>query len=341
MALYKRNDIWWIDISHQGKRIQKTTGTSNKVAAQKYHDQVKANLWRINYLSEMPSYTWCDAVLRWLEESQHKRSIRDDKMYLRWLDPYLRDKALSDISRDLIEDIAKIKEKTGVGSTTINRMLAVIRVILRKAAYEWGWIDKAPAVRIRPEAKGRIRWLTHEEASLLLTELPPHLADMAMFTLATGLRAANVTGLQWQDVDLVKRHTMIHPEQSKSEKAIPVPLNEDAIMILSKQIGKHEHFVFTYQGKQITQCSTRAWRKALKRAGILNFRWHDLRHTWASWHVQNGTSLQELQQLGGWSTFNMVLRYAHLSSEHLKEAAERICVTKMLQSHSKLIGQTL
>jgi integrase len=64
--------------------------------------------------------------------------------------------------------------------------------------------------------------------------------------------------------------------------------------------------------------------KALERAGISDFRWHDLRHTWASWHVQNGTPLHELQQLGGWSTYEMVLRYAHLSSEHLRTAAERI-----------------
>ena len=65
-------------------------------------------------------------------------------------------------------------------------------------------------------------------------------------------------------------------------------------------------------------------QKALVRAGIDNFRWHDLRHTWASWHVQSGTSLQELQQLGGWSDYEMVLRYAHLSSDHLRLAAERI-----------------
>ncbi len=78
------------------------------------------------------------------------------------------------------------------------------------------------------------------------------------------------------------------------------------------------------------QCNPKAWKKALKRAGIENFRWHDLRHTWASWHVQNGTSLQELQQLGGWTSFEMVLRYAHLSSDHLKMAAERVCGTNLV-----------
>lgn len=82
--------------------------------------------------------------------------------------------------------------------------------------------------------------------------------------------------------------------------------------------------ILTYQGKPIQQCNTKAWRNALIRAGIENFRWHDLRHTWAGWPVPNGTSLQELQLLGGWSSFEMVLRYAHLSSDHLKNAASRI-----------------
>jgi integrase len=180
------------------------------------------------------------------------------------------------------------------------------------------------------EDNRRIRWLTQEEARTLLKELPPHLADMAAFSLLTGLRQQNVTRLEWSQVDLFRQHALIHPDQAKTKKAIPVPLNSDAMAILEKQRGKHERFVFTYQGMPIIQCNTKAWRNALKRAKIENFRWHDLRHTWASWHVQNGTSLQELQQLGGWSSFEMVLRYAHLSSDHLKDAAERISM-KMKQ----------
>lgn len=332
MSLYKRNNVWWISVSHEGKRIQQSTGTSDKKAAQRLYDQIKANAWKVHHLQERPDYSWIDAVIRWLDESSHKRSIRDDKMHLRWLDPYLKDKTLSAINRDLIDEIAKIKEETGVTTSTVNRMLALIRSILRKAEREWGWIEKAPVIRLRHESKGRIRWLTTEEASLLVNELPEHLADMVVFTLATGLRLSNVTGLQWQDVDLVKRHALVHPDQSKSKKAIPVPLNDGAITIIRKQIGKHQQFVFSYKGNRIIQCNTKAWRKALKRAGISNFRWHDLRHTWASWHVQNGTTLHELQELGGWASYDMVLRYSHLSSDHLKHAANRICATKLLHS---------
>ena len=93
--------------------------------------------------------------------------------------------------------------------------------------------------------------------------------------------------------------------------------------MLRKQIGKHQAHVFTFNGKPVTQVNTKEWRKALKQAGIVNFRWHDLRHTWASWHIQDGTPLHVLQELGGWSTPEMVQKYAHLSSAHLAQWVDR------------------
>ena len=293
------------------------------------HDQIKANLWKQKNFQEKAQYGWIDAVVRWSSEVQHKRTLCDDKAHLKWLDPYLGNKKLQDITRTLLDKITQTKLEEGVKPSTANRMLAVVRAILRKAEREWEWIDKAPFVRLLKEDNKRIRWITREEASRLLKELPEHLADMASFNLVTGLRASNITELEWTEVDLVKRHAWIHPDQAKAEKAIPVPLNSDAIEIIRRQLGKHEKYVFTYKGQSIVQCNTKAWRKALKRAGIDSFRWHDLRHTWASWHVQNGTSLQELQQLGGWASYTMVLRYAHLSSDHLRKASERVSVTNL------------
>jgi len=150
-----------------------------------------------------------------------------------------------------------------------------------------------------------------------LRERPSHLQDMATFTLATGLRAANVTGLTWEQVDLSRKLAWIHPDQAKARKAIAVPLNDTAMHVVRAQRGKHPVRVFTYEGQPIKQVSTAAWYKALKRAGIADFRWHDLRHTWASWHVQGGTPLFALQELARWETEKMVRRYAHLAAEHL------------------------
>lgn len=133
-----------------------------------------------------------------------------------------------------------------------------------------------------------------------------------------------MTGLQWSQVDLVRQMAWIHPDQSKTRKAIAVPFNDDALRVVTLQVGKHPTHVFSFKGERILQVSTAAWYKALKRASIEDFRWHDLRHTWASWHVQNGTPLHALQELGGWESESMVRRYAHLSASHLAVYAARL-----------------
>ena len=182
------------------------------------------------------------------------------------------------------------------------------------------------------EPTRRIRFLTQEEAQRLLAALPPHLADMAAFSLATGLRASNVTGLQWPQVDLVRRLAWVHADQAKARKAIPVPLNAEAVVLMRKWLGKHPTHVFSYRGKPITQVSSKPWYAALRNAGIKDFRWHDLRHTWASWHVQNGTPLYALQEMGGWSSVEMVRRYAHLAADHLAPFADRLCALRVVES---------
>ena len=122
---------------------------------------------------------------------------------------------------------------------------------------------------------------------------------MAAFGLATGLRRANVTGLQWTQVDLVRRLAWIHRDQAKARKAIAVPLNAEAVILIRRRLGKHPTHVFSYRGRPIRQVSTKAWYQALAKAGIEDFRWHDLRHTWASWHVQTPRSLRCRSWAGG------------------------------------------
>lgn len=250
--------------------------------------------------------------------------MEDDKAHLRWADKYLGPLLLTDISRDVLDRVTVARLAEGKSNATVNRLLEIVRAILRMAVYEWEWLQRCPKVRLLPEPKRRIRWLTREEAAQLITELPRHLAAMAVFSLETGLRKSNVTGLQWSQVDLERRTAWIHPDQAKARRAIAVPLSSKAVIVLREQVGKHAAFVFTYAGKPVRQVNTKAWKQALKRAGIAEFRWHDLRHTWASWHVQAGTPLPVLQELGSWETVEMVRKYAHLSSDHLAPYVDRM-----------------
>ena len=185
---------------------------------------------------------------------------------------------------------------------TVNRYLAVVRAILLRARDEWEWIDKAPKVKLFKENPGRERSITAAQAATLLGELPVHQRDVVLFALATGLRHSNVVGLEWSHVNLDAGHAWVGAAQSKNRRPIAVPLNATALAVLRRQLGKHPQRVFTYSGKPLARASTRAWEKALERAGIEDFRWHDLRHTWATWHRQSGTPTHELQRLGGWRT---------------------------------------
>jgi integrase len=187
------------------------------------------------------------------------------------------------------------------------------------------------------DATRRVRFLTREEALRLLSELPSHLSEMTAFSLATGLQKSNVTGLQWTQVDLVRRLAWIHPDQAKARKAIAVPLNAEAVLIVRRQTGRHPTHVFSFLGKSIIKVNTKAWYAALERAQIRDFRWHDLRHTWASWHVQGGTPLHALQELGGWESSEMVRRYAHFSAEHLAPYADRLCALRVVGSDNGTI----
>ena len=333
MSLRKRGSIWWIDIvTPDGQRVRRSTGIEQKALAQEYHDRLKTQLWeqtRLGVQPELnlpskPRHTWQEAAVRWLKEAAHKATIEMDKAHLRWLDPHLGGKFLDEITRDLIDKIQAARLGEGVRHATVNRTLEVLRAILRRSVEDWEWLERAPKVRMLKEPKRRVRFLTDVEAQRLLALLPEHLADMAAFTLETGLRRANVTGLQWSQVDLKHGRAWIHPDQAKARKAIAVPLNAAAIAIIKRQDGKHPTHVFSFKGKPITQTSTKAWYQAVKQAGIVDFRWHDLRHCWASWHVQQGTPLAVLQELGGWESEEMVRRYAHFSPDHLSPYADRL-----------------
>ena len=325
MSLYKRKDssVYWVKLHHSGKIVQRSTGTTDKVKAQEYHDKLKATLWDQERLGVRPCYSWQQAAGRWIEETNHKATHHQDVSKLKWLHPILGELMLDEITLDVIARIKEARLKVG-GKSTTNRFLALVRAILKRAVEEWDWLDKAPKVKLFKESAGRVRFITPEQVQSLLHELPLHQQDMVVFALQTGLRQSNVFKLEWSKINLEQAHMWVNAVDSKNRKSISVPLNREAMAVLLRQLGKHSVRVFTYAGKPIANANTLAWRNALKRAGIQDFRWHDLRHTWATWHRMQGTPTHELQQLGGWKTGAMVERYAHLAPDHLANAAARL-----------------
>lgn len=307
MSLYRVGRTWYVDLAGPQGRVRRSAGTADKGQAQEYHEKLKGQLWRQAKLGENPPVTWDESVAQWL--AVKPRGLQD-RYRLKAID------LEPDVELPLSESQAKLLT-AGLSAGTARRTWGLIAAVHRSAGVE------PPKVKLSPSPNGRTRWLTAEEWRRLRKELPELHRQMAEFTLATGLRENNVLRLEWQQVDLRRRVAWIHPDQAKGGQAIAVPLNDAAVAVLRERGAKKKGWVFGCP-EPYWQASNRAWYEALERAGLKGFRWHDLRHTWASWAVMSGVSLEELQKLGGWKTLAMVTRYAHLSADHLKRAADKI-----------------
>ena len=149
MGIRKRGSVWWIDFTTpSGERVRRSAETEDKSQAQELHDKLKAEVWRVTKLGDRPRRTWNDAVVRWLTEQSHKASLESDKIHLRWLDKHLNGLDLTAITRERLDRIAAAKQSEGVTPATVNRVMEVLRAILKKCADDWEWIDRAPKVRM-------------------------------------------------------------------------------------------------------------------------------------------------------------------------------------------------
>lgn len=257
---------------------------------------------------------------RFLAVRRHRaaETIRREGYLLQWLRPHLVGMPLAAITYSTLDELRLRKLEEGSGPRTANYVAGLVSTVLQ-ASVECGWITAAPRVRPLKLPPGRVRWLSHAECADLLAVLTQPLRDMAEFTLETGLRWGNVSGLRWSNVDLHSALVTFSAREMKGATGLSIPLSERALRIVESRRRHHAQWVFTSQGKRVQRPPRHSWYGALERAGISDFRWHDLRHTWASWHAQRGTPLLVLQQLGGWKSASMVARYAHLDVRSMRE----------------------
>lgn len=309
MSLYRRPDspIWYVDIRNGRRRIRRSTGHADRLKAQEVHDGLAARAWKIRAHGKRLA----DALLAWHTAKPRAGSAQ---RALKQIRKDYTDRPLGQVTEASIVEVFGSK-----APGTYNKLATVFRAALNIAQAN-GWIDLAPKIARRAEATLEPRYLTAQEWKALRAELPEHLLPMADFAIATGLRWENVAGLTWERVSLARKLAWIPASTAKAGKTIPVPLSAAALKALRGATGERKGFVFTYRGARIQSPKT-AWNKASARAGVPWCRWHDLRHTWASWHAMRGTPLDVLQKLGGWETREMVERYAHLAPSYVAQFA--------------------
>jgi len=343
LSVWKRPDspYWQIRFELAGVKVRRSSETTDKRAAEELEEVLRRDLWRQIRLGEK-RHTWDEAVEKCRAEQSHQRSWERTERAIAWFDKHLaaaKDRPatlLTELTYDAILKLRQVRERDGVAHGTINREFAVLRSILKRCVDPWKMLDAAPKVPMYRTPKITPRWITREQAHALLGTFPRHTRGLVMFALTTGLRRSNVTGLTWDRVDLKRRTAYIPANEAKGRQAITVPLNDDAIAILEQWQAIHEselgkgwpaaahRYVFVYRGRApIKQVTTRMWRQRCKALGLEGVTFHTMRHTWASWQAQSGTPLRHLQELGGWATLDMPLRYTHLAPGHLAPYADR------------------
>jgi Site-specific recombinase XerD len=238
------------------------------------------------------------------------------------------------------------RRQEGASASSINKELAFSKHAFNIAIKVWGWIKDNPFAKVSMErlSQPRVRYLTPEEFDKLYQACNDKLKPIVLFAVNTGMRQDNILSLTWQQVDL-NRGVIVLPHTKNGER-LGLPMNstvKDLLSELKRIRFITSDFVFhTSTGNRFDASKIGKWfRQALKKAGIQNFRFHDLRHTFASWLVQKGASLYEVQRLLGHKTIAMTMRYAHLAPDNLRIAVSlldnRESVIKAQIGHSEQI----
>lgn len=318
MALYRRTPGGpiWTRFKVGGVAVRKSTGTRDPQSAEEFETALRARYWRQAYLGENV-HLWRDAVSRYKREAAWRPSTRTRNEYALKFFERINQIAVAAINADVARAARDYVERTQRPSAA-NRIMAVFRGVLH-ACVRWGWITHAPPVPMVHVLEREVVSLTPQQCGDILLQLPKHLRGPFLFAVLTGWRMANVRDLTWSRVDLEARHAWVPSSHYKTKRAHGTPLSPQAIAVLLEQprIEGVDH-VFTYEGAPIRGTfNTKAFRKALKRAGV-TARWHDLRHTFASWLAASGASDRVLMAMGGWTSSRMPARYAHLRSDELR-----------------------
>lgn len=353
MALYKRGATWWLRFSYEGKQIRRSLETEDKKLAERISRKILGQVAEGKWFERLPGEdkTFREMMEKFETEYFSKfRSFNACKSHSKGLVNFFGNYTLSEISPSLINDFRLKRRTEGVKPATIHRQLDIMKRAFNLAIREWEWCDKNPVTRISLEKLNnkRDRWLTFQEEENLLQTCPIWLRELVLFGLNTGMRLSEILSLSWKGVDLSRKTVTVF--KSKNTERRTIPLNESALELL-KTKGKvrsiKTDLVFhTKTHNAIDKCNVgRASRIALRRAGIQDFRFHDLRHTFATRMVQAGKDLYKVQVLLGHKTPIMTQRYAHHYPESLRDGVEVLdkmkkeFSTNLAQSQKKEVNQ--
>lgn len=318
------SECWYVRGTVRGIRIEESTGTADKGQAEEFRAKREAELFTESLYGRAISKTFAQAALSYLENGGEGR-------FLQLPLDHFRTTPLAQIGQAEIEAGAKKKYPAAAPATRDRQFFTPTCAVLKHAAKR-GWCPM-PVIERPRKPKGRIRWLTIDEADRLIHSAGRSLRPLLIFLFYTGARIGEALWLDWRDVDLERGHVSF-PE-TKNGDARGVPLHPRVVAALAN-IKQRDGCVFLRpngreytrpQSVDDTSAGTRigtAFATALRKAKIDDFHVHDCRHTWATWHYALNRDLGALMRLGGWKSEKMVMRYAHVNVAELAHTIDRL-----------------
>jgi integrase len=324
---------WQIDYyDPQGKRVMKCFPVKKEAEAYLGKAQAAKREGRYHDVFDVKKetqVTFNELVARYVENYRNQKCFSRLKYYL--MEEYqaaFGERRLSEINYLDLETYRNKRRATPTRSgkaradATVNREMSTLRHMLNKAV-EWGMLEISPFARgsrlMLKENNHRLRFLTEGEIEALLNACASHLKPIVETALLTGMRRGELLSLKWDQV----RNGFIYLYETKSGKSRQIPINDRLTEVLKyvrlKNHLKSEYVFCDSQGNRFYEVK-RSFASACRKAGIEAFRFHDMRHTFASQLVMRGASLKAVQELLGHADLKMTMRYAHLSQEHLRDS---------------------
>lgn len=334
--VYRRKDspfFWGTYTDASGKRVRCSTDTTDRREAEALEAKWKVEAHQVKHWNASPGRTFDQLMLKYFKVIQgEKRSTEREVYTLRKLQPFFTGRDLLTLKRSDIRAYIEKRRDDGVKNGTINREIGLLSAAINYARREWDWDIPNNAEGMRQkEPEGKVRSLTLAEARRLIevaemSSRSPHLPNFIRLALNTGCRRGELLKLQWSRVDLKVNLMFLEAADTKSRRRRSVPLNEEAktaLLNLAQFRAIHcpdSPWVFVHKDGSCQESISAAFEIALRKAGIKDFRIHDLRHTCASWLVSAGQPLPAVRDLLGHSTVKMTERYAHLAPENVRAA---------------------
>ena len=338
MSVYKKQrkdgtTAWYFDFMHNGVRYRGVGGTTKSQAIRaldKKRTEVLNDEHGLKKSVNNPRIE--DYAETYLARRKHLRFHKRDALSVKNLLKFFKGQRLMEITPAKIEDYIRSRLEDGVANGTINRELTCLKRMFTLAnKWKEASINPVKDVVFLEEPPGRTRFLSETEAANLIMFASDHLKPIIITALNTGMRLSEILSLKWQQVHF---ESAVYPHiellVTKNNKIRHIPLNTDMVSLLQrikdvndKRSQPSEHVFLGKYGKPLLSVKG-PFKSALKKAGISNFRFHDLRHTFASHYVMNGGDLMSLKEIGGWSSMKMVERYSHLASDYKAEMMNKL-----------------